>query len=144
MITKLEVLPENQLKDIMSIWLDTNKKAHSFIANSYWEDNIEFVEKELPKADIYIATDENGKIIGFLGILESYIAGLFVSSDYQRQGIGNKLIKRAKADFEELSLTVYEKNKQAIHFYTKEGFKISETQIDEDTKEIELVMVYKN
>lgn len=144
MITKLEVLTENQLKDIMSIWLDTNKKAHSFIANSYWEDNVEFVEKELPKADIYIATDENEKIIGFLGILEGYIAGLFVSFDYQRQGIGNRLIERAKADFEELSLTVYEKNKQAINFYTKEGFKISETQRDEGTKEIELVMVYKS
>lgn len=144
MITKLETVTERQLKEIMSIWLDTNKKAHSFIANSYWEDNVEFVEKEIPKADIYVATNKNEKIIGFLGILEGYIAGLFVLFDYQRQGIGDKLIERAKVDFEELSLTVYEKNKQAINFYTKEGFKISETQIDEDTKEIELVMVYKN
>lgn len=144
MITKLEVLTENQLKDIMSIWLDTNKTAHSFIVNSYWEDNIDFVKEALPESDVYTSVDNNGNISGFLGIQDGYIAGLFIKSTHQRKGLGKELITQAKRDYPELILSVYEKNEQAIKFYKKEGFTVINQQMDEMTNESEFEMKWKN
>ena len=47
---------------------------------------------------------------------KSYIAGLFVSEEYQSEGIGSQLIERCKEYYPILKLDVYAKNLKAINF----------------------------
>lgn len=139
MIRKFKI---DDLSDILQIWLDTNIKAHSFINKEYWINNFELVKEMLPNAEIYVYEHDN-KIKGFIGLDNGYIAGIFVCNTYQSQGIGKKLLDKAKDIYSVLSLNVYEKNNNAIKFYEREGFLIKEKQTDVNNNENEYVMIWK-
>lgn len=134
----------NQLDEVMKIWLEVNKYAHSFISKEYWNNNYELVKSLLPDANIYVFEEDN-IIKGFIGIIEDgYIAGIFIKNEYQREGIGHKLIEYSKSKYKELSLNVYAKNENALNFYYKNNFKVLGSKINEETNELEYTMVYKN
>ena len=134
----------NQLDEVMKIWLEVNEDAHSFISKEYWNNNYELVKSLLPDANIYVFEEDN-IIKGFIGIIEDgYIAGIFIKNEYQREGIGHKLIEYSKSKYKELSLNVYAKNENALNFYYKNNFKVLGSKINEETTELEYTMVYKN
>ncbi|SET84348.1 GNAT family N-acetyltransferase [Lacrimispora sphenoides] len=134
-------LKETDIDQIMKIWLDTNIKAHYFIDSSYWLKSYVTVEKVLPQAIVYVY-DSNGQIQGFLGLNGDYIEGIFVDADYQSKGIGRELLGYAKERHNKLLLNVYKRNERAAAFYLREGFVVMTEQIEEDTKERELTMVW--
>lgn len=74
----------------------------------------------------------------------NYLAGIFVDQNYRNRGIGRQLLDHIKQNYDEFSLDVYHKNKRAIHFYLKKGFRIVEDGIDSDTNEKEYRMFWKN
>lgn len=130
------------LEEVMEIWLQTNINAHDFIEREYWINNFDLVKKLLPDAKVYIFQEDN-IIKGFIGVIEDgYIAGLFVKEKYQREGIGEKLIKYIKPKYNQLKLDVYSKNKNAIKFYLKNNFKIVNEKNNEDTNELEYEMIF--
>lgn len=130
------------LDEIMKIWLETNINAHDFIKKEYWINNFDLVKNLLPDAKVYIF-QENNIIKGFIGIIEDgYIAGLFVKEEYQREGIGKKLIEYIKPKYKQLKLYVYAKNENAINFYCKNNFKIVNEKNNEDTNELEYEMIF--
>lgn len=85
------------IEDVMQLWLHTNLKAHAFIPPHYWYENFNEVKSALPEAEIYVA-DPNKKVIGFIGLIDNYIAGIFVSEHMQLHGIGKQLLSIAKSD----------------------------------------------
>ncbi|MEG0076251.1 N-acetyltransferase [Anaerorhabdus sp.] len=124
---------------IMELWLDTNRLAHDFINDEYWQKSYEPVKAMMPKATIYVY-EEDKVIKGFVGLMDNYIAGIFIVQSYQSKGIGKQLLDYVKNKKTMLSLCVYKKNKQAIQFYLRENFKIIEERIEETTGEIEFNM----
>ena len=137
---------EEDLTKVMTIWTKGNFEAHPFIDKDYWLLNYNKVKDEyLKKAETYVYT-ENDEVKGFISILNNeYIGALFVKKEYQRQGIGRKLINfvKEKEKYDKLILHVYEKNINAILFYTELGFKNQKIQIDEKTNEKEYVMEWR-
>ncbi len=125
----------------MKIWLETNIKAHHFIEESYWQENYEMVKEMLPNSKIFVYEDNN-IIEGFIGLMESYIAGIFINANSQSKGIGKALLDYVKEKHFELSLQVYKKNVRAVKFYLREDFVVSKEQIDENIGEAELVMIW--
>lgn len=65
------------------------------------------------QAEIYLFEDEK-TIYGFIGMNNDYIAGIFVSSEVQSQGIGKLLLDYVKSRKETLCLNVYQKNSLLI------------------------------
>jgi putative acetyltransferase len=104
-----------------------------------FKDMTEMVKEMLPNSTIFIFEDNN-IIQGFIGLVENYIAGIFINVNSQSKGIGKELIDYVKENHSELSLHVYEMNIRAVKFYRREDFVVSDKQIDENTGEIELVM----
>ena len=140
MIRKLE---ETNLDAVMQIWLDTNIKTHDFISAEYWSGNYEMVRSLLPEAEVYVYEDDStGEIVGFIGLMDTFVAGLFVKDGMQSKGIGKQLVDYAKSKKERLSLTVYQKNERAVRFYLRERFVAADEQVDENTNEIEHVLVW--
>ena len=134
---------KDDLNIIMQIWLDTNIQAHNFILKDYWTDNYDMVKEMLPQAELYVyENDESNQIDGFVGLMDDYVAGIFVRKDVQSKGIGKQLLDYVKAIKLSLSLSVYEKNTRAIHFYQRESFVIQSENIDDNTDEIEFVMTW--
>ena len=129
------------LNRIMELWLETNIQAHDFIKKSYWQDHFDEVKEILPNASVYVYED-NGIIEGFIGLVDNYIAGIFISKDNQSRGIGRQLLHHVKENHNELSLKVYEKNQRAVKFYLREGFLVAEKQEDRENGEVEYEMVW--
>lgn len=133
---------KEDLEKIMKIWLDTNIQAHDFIPADYWKNNFDSVKRMLPEAEIYVC-EAQGNIKAFIGIDSGYIAGIFVSSEMQSNGMGKQLLDKAKELYSNLSLSVYQKNQKAIQFYRREQFAVKQEQIDENTGEAEYLMTWK-
>ena len=127
------------LNDVMNLWLDTNIEAHSFIDKTYWQDNYAMVKNVMPRAKIYVYIQDN-EIQAFIGLIDNYIEGIFVSNEFQSKGIGKALLDYTKVKNNELSLSVYKKNNRAVRFYLREGFSVTAEQIDENTGEIDFLM----
>lgn len=133
----------NKLEEVMKIWLETNIDAHDFICKEYWIKNYDLVRELLKEADVYIFEEED-VVKGFIGVVENnYIGGIFVKKEYQRDGVGQRLIDFCKATYSCLTLNVFIKNKRAINFYNKNGFVVLEELINEDTKEREYLMSFE-
>ncbi|WP_283108739.1 GNAT family N-acetyltransferase [Thomasclavelia spiroformis] len=134
---------EDDLNTVMQIWFDTNIKAHHFISRQYWIDNYEMVKDILPKKEIYVYEDDNtNQINGFIGLMDNYIAGIFVNKNNQSRGIGKQLLDYVKEIKETLNLSVYQKNIRAISFYQREQFVIQFEHIDNDNSEKEFIMTW--
>ena len=139
MIRKMK---NEDLVEVVDLWLDTNIDAHNFINSKYWIDNKAIVETSLAQAEVYVYTSNN-KILGFIGLNGDYIAGIFVSTFVQSKGIGTKLLNYTKSKKDKLNLSVYLKNKRAINFYSKEGFQTIEEDLDVETNEKEFLMSWE-
>jgi len=136
MIRQLKI---GELDSVMKIWLETNIKAHDFINKSYWQENYAAVKEILPNAEVFVY-EENHIIRGFIGLMQNYIAGIFVDADNQSRGVGKALLDSVKENHSELSLQAYKKNVRALKFYRREEFAVTKAQIDQHTGEEELVM----
>ncbi len=134
---------KNDIEIIMQIWKKENIKAHKFISKEYWENNYNYVKEILPNAEIYVYIFKEN-IVGFIGINENYIEGIFVDTNNQCNGIGTALLNKVKENKSNLTLSVYKKNINAINFYKKNGFAITSESIDKDTEEIEYTMTWKS
>ena len=136
MIRKFDL---SDIDTVMEIWLRTNIGAHEFIPKEYWLNNFEVVKTMLPNSEILIYEDDGIK--GFIGVVDkAYIAGMFVSKQFQSCGIGSNLIETCKTRYSALTLDVYLKNEKAIKFYIKHGFRVKDKKENSDTKELEYTM----
>ncbi len=136
------MIREFEIKDIdaiMNIWIKENIMVHSFIPKEYWESNYDFVKEILPNAEVYVEFVKD-KVVGFIGIMDDHIEGIFVDHHHQGNGVGTALLQEAKASKNHLTLHVYKQNTNAIRFYQKNDFVVTDEHIDENTGEIECTM----
>ncbi len=125
----------------MQIWKKENIKAHQFISEEYWESNYRYVKEILPNAEIYVYVIKEN-IVGFIGLEQNYIEGIFIDTNSQCKGIGTLLLNKVKENRNTLTLNVYKKNINAINFYKKNDFVITNESIDKNTNEIEYTMTW--
>lgn len=132
---------KKDINDVMRIWKNENIKAHKFIQEEYWKNNYIYVKEILPNAEIYVYIIEEN-IVGFIGVERNYIEGIFVDINNQCNGIGTLLLNKVKENRNTLTLSVYKKNTNAINFYIKNDFLITNESIDKNTNEIQYTMTW--
>lgn len=74
--------------------------------------------------NLYVYKNENGEIVGFMGVSGSMLEMLFVDAAFRGCGVGRKLLLYAVSKLNVCKLDVNEQNSQAVGFYTHMGFKI--------------------
>lgn len=84
---------------------------------------------------IYVAIKEE-KLIGFVGLRPHELAFLYVDSDFQKQGVGTKLMKTALLYLDKpIKLEVFSDNFVAKSLYKKFGFKVIKTVVEKWSNE---------
>lgn len=141
MIEHLKKKNRKTIKVLGNIWLNANLDTHTFIDSFYWIDNYSNVLDSLKDADVYVY-NENEQIVAFCGLIDNYIAGLFVKEEYRNKGIGHALIKHLQSEYDHLSLEVFEQNNRAVHFYESLGFIKMESSVDK-TNHTQSLMQWK-
>lgn len=132
----------DDLEAVASLWLTVNMEAHDFIPATYWRGQYEGVKGLLPGSELYVA-QEDGEIVGFIGLNQGHIEGLFVLKQQRGQGIGRALLAYGQKKYDMLTLHVYVKNVRAVAFYKKSGFYRETTCRDENMGEREIAMRWR-
>lgn len=138
----IEILNSEDLSAVMSLWLESNLSVHNYIPAIYWWHNFDDVKDELKKSEVYIYRQAD-EVLGFVGLQEDYLAGIFVDENHRGKGIGQQLLNKAKDQHPQLTLHVYQKNQGAIDFYLREGFQKVEKQMNTATEETEWLMKWE-
>lgn len=134
---------KSDMEQVMSIWLSSNLEAHHFIDAEYWKSNVCNVRDMIPDADVFVY-EAGSEIAGFIGMSDSYIAGLFVKKGFRSQGIGKRLLGYVKSRCVNLSLDVYAENTSAVRFYEREGFYVTDKHANRETGAWEYTMKLKD
>lgn len=130
-------LTPKDLSMVMEIWLQGNLQAHAFMPDGYWQSFYEEVQQQIAQAEVYV-WQENDIPLGFIGLSDNYIAGLFVSSQQQRRGIGKALLQYVQQRKQQLTLHVYAENQRAVQFYQRSGFVVTAQQEQDGHLEYEM------
>ena len=133
---------KEDLCEVLQLWLSVNLEVHSFVKESYWLEHRDTVAAMMLEADIYVWEEQGIK--AFLGLMDTYIAGLFVEREYREKGIGRKLLHFAFQKHAQLTLDVYVENKAAIRFYERVGFVKVKEYDEKATRQLAYTMTAKN
>ena len=137
---KIRRLEQKDIDKVVELWYDTSVIAHDFIPAEYWENNREVMSKEyLPNSETYLVEQDN-EILGFVAMVDNFLAAIFVKTTTQGKGIGRLLLDYVKNLNDTIQLKVYSKNVKTVQFYKKNGFKILAENVEEETGELEYLM----
>ena len=130
------------LNRVLKIWYEGNLEAHDFISPSYWDRNFNYVKRNLPLSEVYVY-EIDGYVVGFIGMDNGYVDGLFVDKEYRGTGIGTRLLNYIKEENDFFTLHVFENNYGAVTFYENRGLIKKEESVHEDLGEVEYLMYYR-
>src|SRR5699024_10533524 len=83
---------ENDIDILIDIWYKSSLQAHDFICSGYWECQIEEMkEMYVPMSETHVITNQT-KLIGFISMVDGYLAALFIDIAYHNNGAGKELL----------------------------------------------------
>lgn len=130
------------IKQLSAIWFEASRRVHAFLGEARLrEQQTQIEEVYLPQAETWVAC-LNGVPVGFIGLIDSFIGGLFVAPSLQGSGIGRALTAHAQQLKGELELEVYAANRHAHDFYRRLGFEeVSRRPEDDEGLPFEVVLM---
>lgn len=135
MIREFETEDKEQALDA---WEKAAREAYTFFDESFFKKE----RKTLSDANFDVtekwAYEADGKVVGFVAMIENEVGGIFVDPAYQGRGIGRALMDKVRETREFLELSVFEKNKIGRRFYDRYGFKHVGDVMNEEFGEMEL------
>ena len=138
----IRLYQEKDIEEVVESWYQASCLAHSFLSDRFFEEEeINLRELFLPNSETWVK-EINGRVVGFISLIikekhgEAEVGGLFIHPEWQRQGIGQALMDKARADYPILELDVFAANTQGRAFYQKYGFTYLQQQRDQATEEL--------
>ncbi|WP_182201324.1 N-acetyltransferase [Paraliobacillus salinarum] len=139
----IRIYKDTDIDTLVDIWYKGSLQAHHFINESYWKAQMkDMKEKYIPMSETHVITNES-KIVGFISMVDNYLAALFIDIEHQNHGAGKALLDFIKERKNVIELKVYKENTSALRFYKNNGFIIKIELTDEQTNEQEYLMEWK-
>lgn len=125
---------------LLQIWLAASRLGHPFFSEEVLAAQAALVRDiYLPQAENWVAYCD-GRPAGFIGLLDTFIGGLFIAPTMQGRGIGKALVEHALALKGALELDVYAANPMAPAFYSRLGFGETARRLENDSgMELEVI-----
>ncbi len=132
-IYQTKKITNNLIKTLINIWEPAVIKTHTFLTIKEIENIKKYVPLAIKSVSILLIAITNKEVIAFIGINNQKIEMLFVKNEFQGLGVGKKLIKYAKNNYNINEITVNEQNKKALGFYKHLGFQeYKRSDLDEE------------
>jgi putative acetyltransferase len=107
------------------IWRSAVDATHGFLTA---EDRAEIdqlvADQFLPSVELWLVTDKDDCLVGFLVMDGSKIDALFVDPAFHRQGYGSRLLDHALTLAPDATVDASEQASNALPFYLSKGFRI--------------------
>jgi putative acetyltransferase len=124
---------EKDADAIVELWFASSSLAHPFLSDEFMAaERINLRELYLPNTENWVA-ELDGKVVGFIALIEDEVGGFFVDPVYHSRKIGLALMDHAVAQKGALKLDVFRDNKLGRRFYDRYGFQISHEYIHDKT-----------
>lgn len=133
---------EDDTDAVALTWRAASEIAHPFLEKDFLdaeEGNLRNVY--LVFAETWV-TEIEGKVVGFIALIENEIGGLFLDPKYHGQGLGKAMVDIAVAEKGPLKVEVFKDNEIGRRFYDAYGFKGIEEFIHEASGQATLRMTY--
>lgn len=119
---------------LMEIWESAVLHTHDFLKKEDFLYYKEHVPSYFPYVTL-LGFEQEGCLVGFIGIAEGNIEMLFIDNDYRGKGIGKQLISHVMNDLHVTKVDVNEQNAQAVGFYKHMGFHVvTKSELDNEGK----------
>lgn len=108
---------------MVAVWRAASDLAHPFLTPAFQDgeaDNVRNVYTQF--ADIHVK-QHDGRVIGFIALIENELGAIFLAPEFHGQGIGRELMDHAVALRGTLTLDVFQGNAIGRRFYAAYGFK---------------------
>ena len=119
---------------LLEIWESAVLNTHDFLKK---EDFI-YYKEHVPSYFPYVSLwgfEQEGRLVGFIGLAEGNIEMLFIDNDSRGKGIGKQLILYAINEQHATKVDVNEQNAQAVGFYEHMGFRtVTRSELDSEGK----------
>ena len=127
---------------IIDAWYAASKIATPFLTEKFLAETRENIRSLwLPNAETWVFEVE-GKVIGFITLIETEVGAIFVHPKYQGTGAGKALMDHAINLRGHVFLDVFEANSVGRRFYDRYGFQFESKQLHEETGHMHLRLVY--
>lgn len=127
-----EYKPEDQ-QQTLDVWYNASVIAHHFLDEAFFEqERKNLSEGSFSNVETWVY-EQDGKIVGFIAMIENEVGGLFVGPDFQGRGIGRQLMDHVRQSREYLELEVFKENAIGRRFYNRYGFKLVKEQTNKET-----------
>lgn len=117
---------------LVDIWESAVLSTHDFLK----KEDFLYYREHLPTYFQYVTLygyEQDGRLVGFIGVAENNIEMLFVHNDYRYKGVGKRLVMYAIEKLQVYKVDVNEQNIQAVGFYQHMGFSVI-TRFDLDAE----------
>ena len=109
----------------LEIWRSAVDATHGFLSPEHRAEIDGIVaEQFLPNADLWLATDDGDRPMGFMVMDGSQIEALFVDPAVHGNGYGSLLIDHAQSLAPALTVDANEQAINALPFYLSRGFRV--------------------
>ena len=122
------------ITELLTVWESSVRATHFFLSDAEIRKIRDYVPQAIESVEhLIIAEDEDGKMIGFMGVEDQRLEMLFLSPEARGKGIGKRLLQSGIENYGIRELTVNEQNPQAVGFYEHMGFETyKRTDFDEE------------
>lgn len=134
----IRTFSKGDTEELIEMWYRASLIAHPFLDEAFLAaERREITDYWLPMAETTVY-EIDGRVVGFLSLIDNEVGGIFVDPDHQRRGIGRALMDHARESRPFLELDVFEANTVARRFYDNYGFRQVDRHIHEKTGHPEL------
>lgn len=119
---------------LLDCWLRSVRATHTFVSAEDIEAMTPHVRDYLSSsaADIWVACDDSGTVMGFMGMSGSKMEALFLAPEFHGRGVGRLMVQHAQSLHADLTVDVNEQNAAATRFYEACGFVVEgRSELDE-------------
>ena len=145
-IVEMKERDSELIENLLDVWENSVKATHLFLS----DDEINNIRQYVPQAlkgvpVLVIAENENGNLVGFMGIADKMLEMLFILNECRGQGIGKQLLQYGIENYLINELAVNEQNPLAKGFYEHLGFEVyKRTETDEQGNPYPLLYMKRN
>jgi putative acetyltransferase len=111
---------------LVALWLAAVRASHHFLGEAEIEALLPAVIAEIHchALELWVLCDRGDEPVAFLGLDGAKLEALWVAPEFQRRGLGRRLVAHAVNLKGELTLDVNEQNAAAQRFYAVCGFRM--------------------
>ncbi len=128
--------------DVVEVWRRASEMAHPFLEQAFLDQEADNVRNVyLAFAETWV-TEIDGKVVGFISLIEDEIGGLFLDPAFHGQGLGRAMVDKAASDKGALKVEVFKGNVIGRKFYAAYGFSGSDEYLHEASGQVAIRQQY--